>query len=223
MNKGLLARGTGMVALLTAVLLLIGGRASYWQVWLFGSVNWLLVVILSFRLSDQADLIRDRMKPGPATKAWDRILMALFFPVAAAVPVVAALDAGRFGWSGPFHLIVYPFAYAVYVASAHMHLRAIGTNRFYTSTVSIEPDKGHSVVDDGPYGIVRHPGYTGIVFMEIGIAVVLGSIWALIPAGSVAVLLVIRTILEDAALKAELPGYSQYAEKVRYRLLPRIW
>jgi protein-S-isoprenylcysteine O-methyltransferase Ste14 len=223
MNFGLAVRGVGMIVLLTVGLLLIGGRTSYWQAWLFGLVNCLLVLALSVWLADQAQLIRDRMKPGPATKAWDKILMAVFFPLALAVPVVASLDSGRFGWSAPFHVIIYPLGYAVYVASACMHIGAIRANRFYKSTVSIEPEKGQAVVDAGPYAVVRHPGYTGIIFMEIGIAIVLGSLWALIPAVLVAALLVVRTVLEDTALRAELPGYDGYTERVRYRVLPGLW
>jgi protein-S-isoprenylcysteine O-methyltransferase Ste14 len=223
MSTGLLARGVGVVVLLTAVLLLIGGRVSYWQAWLFGIVNCVLMAALSVWLADQAELIRSRMRPGPSTKAWDRVLMAAFFPMAAAVPVVAGLDAGRFGWSPTFPAVLYPLCYVIYVASAYIHLEAIRINRFYKSTVSIEPEKGQSVIDSGPYRIVRHPGYTGIIFMELGIAIVLGSVWALIPAGLVAALLVVRTILEDAALRAELPGYEEYALRVRHRLLPGIW
>jgi protein-S-isoprenylcysteine O-methyltransferase Ste14 len=223
MNLGLLARGVGMVLLMTAGLLGIAGRISYWQAWLFGSVNCLLVVALSVWFRGQADLMRSRMKPGHATKAWDKVLMALFFPLALAVPVAAGLDAGRFGWSELFHAGTYPVAYLAYVGGAYLHLSAIRTNRFYTSTVSIEPGSGHLVVDSGPYRFVRHPGYTGIILMEAGIAVVLGSVWALIPAGLVGVLLVVRTVLEDSALRTELPGYDEYAGRVRYRLLPGIW
>jgi protein-S-isoprenylcysteine O-methyltransferase Ste14 len=223
MNAGLLLRGIGMVVALTAVLLVLGGRLSYWQAWLFGLVNVGLVIAVSFWLADQAGQIRDRMRPGPATKAWDRVLMAVFFPLSLAVPAVAALDAGRFGWSPPFHSSIHLVGYAVYVGSAWFHLGSIRINRFYTSTVSIEPEAGHHVVDSGPYRFVRHPGYTGIILMEAAIAVVLGSVWALIPATSVAALLVARTVLEDGALMAELPGYREYAAKVRYRLLPGVW
>lgn len=223
MNLGLLGRGLGVVCILTLVLLLIGGRLSYWQAWLFGAVNCCLVIALSVLLADQAGLIRERMKPGKTAKAWDKALMAFFFPLALSVLVIACLDAGRFRWSAPFHWIVYPFVYVLYVFSAYFHLWSIQANQFYTSTVSVEPEKGHSVVDSGPYRFVRHPGYTGIIFMELGIGVVLGSLWALIPGGLVAGLLVVRTVLEDAALRTELPGYEEYAGRVRYRLLPGIW
>ena len=75
----------------------------------------------------------------------------------------------------------------------------------------------------GPYRLVRHPGYIGIILMEAGIAFVLGSTLALIPAGAVAVLLDTRTHLEDHALRQELPGYDTYARTVRYKLIPHIW
>ena len=223
MNAGMLLRGSGMVVILTVVLLLIAGRVSYWQAWVFGAANCMLVLALSFWLSDQVDLIRNRMKPGPATKGWDRILMALFFPLALCVPVLAGLDAGRLAWSPHLHPAAYIAGYMAYVACAALHIASIKVNMFYTSTVSIEPEKGHLVVDRGPYRFVRHPGYTGIIFMEAGIAVVLGSLWALIPAGLVTLILLIRTVLEDRALRAELPGYDQYVRRVRYRLLPGIW
>jgi protein-S-isoprenylcysteine O-methyltransferase Ste14 len=111
----------------------------------------------------------------------------------------------------------------VYTASAYLHLWAIRANEFYTSTVSIKPDGSHAVIDTGPYGVVRHPGYTGIMLMEACIAVMLGSLWALVPAGAVALLLIVRTWLEDAALRRELSGYTEYANRVRYRLVPGIW
>jgi protein-S-isoprenylcysteine O-methyltransferase Ste14 len=218
-----MARGAGMICLLTAGLLLLGGRLSYWQAWLFGGVNLALVALVAVWLADESELIRERMKPGPATKHWDRVLMALFFPLAMCVPVLAALDAGRFGWTGRLSPAVCVAGYPVYVLSAYLHLAAIRTNRFYTSTVSVEPETGQRVIDSGPYRVVRHPGYTGIIFMEGAIAVVLGSWWALVPAGLVAAVLIVRTGLEDGALKAELPGYETYARRVRYRLLPGLW
>jgi protein-S-isoprenylcysteine O-methyltransferase Ste14 len=228
LNGGLLsirlfARGSVMVALLVAALLLLAGRISYWQAWVFGVVNVGLVAGVSVALADQADLIRKRMKPAEGTKTWDRILMAVFFPVTTAVLMVAALDAGRFGWSGVIPLPLYPVFYVVYISGAYFHLWSIRSNPFYTSTVAVRPEAGHAVVGTGPYGIVRHPGYTGIIFMEAGIAVVLGSALALLPAGLVAVLLVVRTHLEDRALRRELPGYETYARSVRFKLLPHIW
>jgi len=79
------------------------------------------------------------------------------------------------------------------------------------------------VATTGPYRYVRHPGYVGFIVSFFGTALALGSLWAIIPAGLIACLLVARTTLEDRALQDELPGYNDYVQRVRYRLLPGIW
>ena len=94
-------------------------------------------------------------------------------------------------------------------------------NRFYSSVVRIQT--GQEVVQDGPYRFVRHPGYVGGILMAISSSLIFGSLWALIPAGIVVILLIIRTHLEDITLQKELQGYIDYTKKIRYRLLPGIW
>ena len=100
---------------------------------------------------------------------------------------------------------------------------ALVENRFFSSMVRIQTDRGHVVCDSGPYRIVRHPGYVGSMVHMAGSCLALGSWWALIVAASVAAVMVVRTDLEDRALQAELEGYTEYARHVRYRLLPWIW
>lgn len=97
------------------------------------------------------------------------------------------------------------------------------TNRFFSSTVRIQTDRGHEVVQDGPYRIVRHPGYVSGILMAITSSLVLGSLSGLIPAGAVMALLVVRTGLEDRTLRNELAGYADYAQKTKFRLLPGVW
>jgi protein-S-isoprenylcysteine O-methyltransferase Ste14 len=89
--------------------------------------------------------------------------------------------------------------------------------------VSIQKDRGHTVVTDGPYRYVRHPGYAGSILFTIATPLVLGSLWAFIPCGLAAALFVVRTALEDRTLQEELDGYKEYAQQTRYRLLPGIW
>jgi protein-S-isoprenylcysteine O-methyltransferase Ste14 len=89
--------------------------------------------------------------------------------------------------------------------------------------VRIQADRGHAVVDSGPYALVRHPLYVGAVLMFTGVALALGSWWALFPVGMVVVILLVRTALEDRTLRNELPGYQAYAQRVRYKLIPGIW
>ena len=100
---------------------------------------------------------------------------------------------------------------------------AEAVNKFLEPTVRIQTDRGHKVVDNGPYSIVRHPAYVSGCLVFVGVALSLGSLWALIPAGISSLLLILRTHWEDQTLQAELPGYKQYAERVRYRLIPGVW
>ncbi|MGC9326128.1 MAG: methyltransferase family protein, partial [Candidatus Hinthialibacter sp.] len=89
--------------------------------------------------------------------------------------------------------------------------------------VRIQTDRGHVVVQDGPYAYIRHPGYASAIFLMISLAFCLGSLYALIPAAGVLAAIIVRTSLEDAVLHNELPGYKEYAEKVRWKLLRGIW
>ena len=99
----------------------------------------------------------------------------------------------------------------------------MGVNKFAEPGVRIQTERGHRVVETGPYAYVRHPMYLGMLFLLPGYALALGSYAALIPAGVMAALLIVRTKFEDAMLQAELPGYKEYAQRVRYRLLPGVW
>ena len=100
---------------------------------------------------------------------------------------------------------------------------ALAENRFFYSVVCIRLDRGHAVCDSGPYRIVRHPGYAGNIPPLLGIALALGSVWTLIPAAVALVITVTRTALEDQVLYEELPGYLDYAQRVRYRLIPGVY
>ena len=100
---------------------------------------------------------------------------------------------------------------------------AESVNKHFEPTVRIQTERGHTVVDTGPYTIVRHPGYLAASLLVLGMPLALGSFWALIPAVISYLLLVVRTALEDRTLQDELPGYREYAERVRYRLIPGVW
>jgi len=97
------------------------------------------------------------------------------------------------------------------------------TNNFFSFTVRIQKGRGQEVVQNGPYHFIRHPGYVGGILMAISSSLVLGSLWALIPASIVTILLIIRTYLEDITLQKELQGYNEYSKEVRFRLLPGVW
>ena len=100
---------------------------------------------------------------------------------------------------------------------------AQSVNKFFEPSVRIQTDRGHHVIDTGPYRIIRHPGYAFGFLLFLGMPLALGSLWALIPAVMLCPLLVVRTVLEDRTLHNELPGYEEYAQRVRYSLIPGVW
>jgi protein-S-isoprenylcysteine O-methyltransferase Ste14 len=136
--------------------------------------------------------------------------------------IVAGLDT-RNGWSPSLALI---FQFAALTAAAGGNLISIwatSVNKFYSRFVRIQKERGHFAISDGPYRFIRHPGYLGQVIFSLASGLALGSLWALIPGGLFAVLLVLRTALEDRTLQEELQGYKAYTRRVRYRLIPYIW
>jgi protein-S-isoprenylcysteine O-methyltransferase Ste14 len=100
---------------------------------------------------------------------------------------------------------------------------AMVSNRFFSQIVRIQSERGHAVATAGPYRYVRHPAYLGLIFFDLALSILLASWWALLASGACALLLLLRTALEDRTLQAELTGYGDYARQVRYRLIPGIW
>jgi protein-S-isoprenylcysteine O-methyltransferase Ste14 len=113
--------------------------------------------------------------------------------------------------------------YALLLVGLAIVTWAEAVNKFFEPTVRIQTDRGHQVIDTGPYAIVRHPGYAGGSLLFLGIPLSLGSLWALIPAGLTCVFLVLRTRWEDQTLQAELAGYKEYTQRVCSRLIPGLW
>ncbi len=208
------------------VLLACGGDTRWWQAWLFS----LLFVAAGVGGRVWAErwhpgLMRERVRSLKASdvKAWDKVLaplmaLSLSFPVI----IVAGLD-HRFEWSPVFPtwlnitgicLVALGYAFAAW---------AIAENRFFSTMMRIQTDRGHVVCDSGPYRIVRHPGYAGNLLALPGVVLALDSAWTLIPVGIALVIAVIRTALEDQTLQEELPGYREYTSRVRYRLFPGIY
>jgi protein-S-isoprenylcysteine O-methyltransferase Ste14 len=163
---------------------------------------------------------RTRAKEG--TKTWDKWLSGpLFSPLWLALYLVAGLDK-RYGWSPD----ITPLAIAAVVVAGlgySIAVWAMASNRFYGRYARIQTDRGHTVVTGGPYRYLRHPGYAGLSLFMLASALALESLWALIPALLVVVVLVVRTALEDRMLLEELPGYEAYARRTRFRLIPGIW
>jgi protein-S-isoprenylcysteine O-methyltransferase Ste14 len=135
---------------------------------------------------------------------------------------VAGLD-HRYDWSPGFPLWLNAVGFSLISFGYAFAAWAFAENRFFYSVVLIQTDGGHVVCDSGPYRFVRHPGYTGSIFPLFGLVLALGSVWTLIPAAVALVISITRTELEDRTLQEELPGYREYARRVRYRLVPGVF
>lgn len=215
----LLLRSIVFVAFQGALLFVAAGRLDWWMAWLFLGI--MLIVSLASYPGLTPDLIEERTHVAENVPAWDRRLSLVMGPFMFGVLVVAGLDA-RFGWSVvPLGLVL---AGAVLVMLGYgLSIWAMLRNPFFGRFVRIQHDRGQTVASGGPYRLIRHPSNLGMVIFHLAMALLLGSWWALIPAVVVAVCIVIRTVLEDRLLLAELEGYPDYAARVRYRLLPGIW
>jgi protein-S-isoprenylcysteine O-methyltransferase Ste14 len=216
-------RSVGLFSVFALILFLTAGRPDYWQGWVFIAILGILLIISLLGLSNKIELAGERISPGPGVKWWDKVFMALYFPLGLSILAVGGLDAGRFGWTRPLPIWVYAVSALIYVASFAFTRWAMQRNRWFSSVVRIQTDRGQQVVRDGPYRFIRHPGYAGIIVSLMSTPFILGSLAALVPAAAVSLLLIVRTCLEDRTLKRELSGYTDYASEVRYRLLPGVW
>ena len=191
--------------------------------WLFFVVTVAASVLIAIYLQRvNPDVVAARVNRHEGTKGWDRVLLRLFIPALVSILPVAALDDGRYHWfSVPWW--VCGIGYVLLVAGMAGLTWAESVNKFFEPTVRIQTDRGHTVVEFGPYAIVRHPGYVSAFLVFLSTPLSLGSLWALIPAVLACLLLVVRTILEDRTLRSELPGYDGYAQRVRFRLIPGVW
>jgi protein-S-isoprenylcysteine O-methyltransferase Ste14 len=204
-------------------LFLPAGTLAWFKGWLFFVVTVAASVLITVYLHRvNPDVVAARVNRHEGTKGWDRVLLSLFLPALVSILPVAALDDGRYHWfTVPWW--VCGIGYVLLIAGIVGVTWVESVNKFFEPTVRIQTDRGHTVIDSGPYAIVRHPGYVSGFLVFIGMPLSLGSLWALIPAGIACLLLVVRTILEDRTLRTELPGYEEFAQRVRYRLIPGVW
>jgi protein-S-isoprenylcysteine O-methyltransferase Ste14 len=212
--------------LIPLILLVCGGDLGWWQAWLYS----LLIIAAGIGGRIWAEqrhpgLLAERqnIENIQNAKAWDKVLAPLM-AVSVGYPMVfvAGLD-HRYNWSSEIPLWLIVIGFFLISLGYAFAAWALAENRFFSSVVRIQTDRGHVVCDSGPYRFVRHPGYAGNILALFGIVLALGSVWTLIPAAVASIIAVIRTVLEDQTLQEELPGYRDYARRVRYRLIPCIY
>ena len=169
------------------------------------------------------ELFSRRQRIGPGTKTWDKVWVAVFLTIVFAVWFVAVREfdtrVGDLGSPG----IAWLTGLAIFVSGLTLFTWSSIANPFFETTVRIQTDQGHQVIDRGPYATIRHPGYVGLSAVFLSTPLLLLSSWICILSLIAVLVLVIRTVLEDRTLQNELSGYAEYATRIRFRLIPGVW
>jgi protein-S-isoprenylcysteine O-methyltransferase Ste14 len=206
-----------------AAIFVPAGTLKWTEAWLFIILYAVAVVAVLFWMKKKAPgLLKERMKRKKDVKSWDKIIMFLYSCILIVILILPGLDAVRFHWSN-VPLIAKVLSFIGYIPGFWIAFWAMRENAYLSDVVRIQEDRGHTVCTTGPYKYVRHPMYVGVFVIMLCFPLSLGSLYAFIPAGIIIILFFFRTALEDKTLREELPGYSEYAQKVRYRLIPGIW
>ena len=209
-------------AIAVAVLFGIAGTVTWWNALVF------LVFMVSIGgfthrlIENSSDLAEERRTAAAKAKPWDLKLVRLINLALPAMLILSAIDI-RFRWLPPVPVGVSMAALVMMIPAAMLTYRAIAANLFFSSHVRIQLDRGHVVVQTGPYRIIRHPGYAGSMVFNLLVPLALGSWTALVLGIGTAVLLGYRTAREDQVLMEALPGYTAYTKQVQNRLIPGIW
>jgi protein-S-isoprenylcysteine O-methyltransferase Ste14 len=212
-----------LAMVLAGLLFLPAGRLDWLEAWLFILAFTCFLILYAIRVlrHDPAQL-QERGKTAQNVKSWDKAILSLYTGLLILLFPVCALDAGRFH-VGAMPKTAEALGWLGLACAGGIILWAAASNTFLSRRARIQNDRGQTVVSAGPYQFVRHPMYLGVIVLFLGIPLALGSFWGLIPGILIGILFIIRTALEDRMLRAELVGYGDYAKRVRFRIVPRIW
>jgi protein-S-isoprenylcysteine O-methyltransferase Ste14 len=217
-SRWLVVQSAAFPVLVALVLFGAAGRADLPLYWIYVAIVAAISVGGLYVIGE--DLARERMRPGGKPPPWS---LRLAFLLCLLHWAIAGLERGRFHWSEGVPLSLRLAALAVFALGLALTMWAMHVNRFFSSAVRIQRERGQHVIDDGPYRRVRHPGYSGAIPAMTASGLVLCS-WLATALGALGSLwLLWRTFTEDRLLHAQLPGYKEYAERVRWRLLPGVW
>lgn len=211
----------GFIVFLGLIYYLSAGNLKIIWGWVFLAI--FIAFTIGMVLAAGEGLMEERTKVHKDIKPWDRYLSLVPALSILGMLVVGGMDAGRGHWSPEFPLWVHLLSAILLIGSLLIGIWAVKANRFFSAVVRIQTDRGHQVIDNGPYAIIRHPTYALMLSLGILLPLMLGSLWALIPGLIGSIGISIRAALEDRTLQAELPGYADYCKRVKYRLLPGIW
>jgi protein-S-isoprenylcysteine O-methyltransferase Ste14 len=206
--------------LMAAILFVAAGRLDWTWAWVYLGINLASVLVvgpITIRTNPAPVAEHDELKK---KQKWDIGSAFYLLAMYIALPLVAGLDV-RFGWAQDLSIAWHVAGASVLAAGLGLASWVMISNPYIWSEVSIR--RGQTVCSTGPYRFMRHPAYAGLILQTLGVPILLDSLWALIPGITAAVCIIIVTSSEDRMLQAELPGYQDYVQKVRFRLVPGIW
>jgi protein-S-isoprenylcysteine O-methyltransferase Ste14 len=216
-------RASFTLFLLLAVIFVPAGTLEWTEAWLFLSFYIISVTVLMVWMKRHSPgLLKERMSRKKDSKGWDKKFMWAYLTALFPLGVLQGLDAVRFQWSS-VPSIVKVGAFIGFLPAMGIVFWAAKENAYLSDVVRIQEDRGHKVCTTGPYRYVRHPMYAGVILIMVCFPLFMGSLFSLIPAFIIVILFFFRTALEDKTLQEELPGYREYTQRVRCRLVPGVW
>lgn len=219
-------RTLALLLLYPVVLFVAAGTLDWLMGWVFIVVMFATFLVSRYLAARKnPDLLRERVRSLQArdAKPWDKKIVLLIGIVGPMALVITAGLNERFGWLPEIPMSVQWVGVVVSIVGSIIGSWALIENRFFSGVVRIQTERGHTVVNTGPYKLVRHPGYAGAIVYYVGVPLGLGAVWALLPALFIIGVMVVRTSWEDKTLQQELPGYAEFTKQTRYRLVPGIW
>ena len=214
------------LAFFPVILFVLAGDWRWIEGWLF-SVIFLLMSFgtLVYLYFHDPELLVERFGSPvqEGQKPWDKVLLSLFFLEFLVWFAIMPLDARRLGWSPTFPLWLKAAGTLLLLLASFLLFEALKENTFAAPVVKMQKERGQKVVSTGLYSIVRHPMYAGATLLFISAPLLLGSVYGLIMGFVLIVTIAIRSLGEEAMLKQELPGYREYMQKVKWRLIPFIF
>jgi protein-S-isoprenylcysteine O-methyltransferase Ste14 len=206
-----------------AVIFIPAGTLNWPEAWLFLFLYFSFVTgALIWMKKNSPGLLKERMSRKKEVKSWDKKFMIVYSFCLIFLLIVPGLDTVRFRWSD-VPLIIKVLGFIGYLPAAALAFWAMKENAYASDVVRIQEERGHTVCTSGPYQYVRHPMYSGVILIMLCYPLSLGSLYTFIPASIIIFLFMLRTSLEDRTLLKELPGYKEYTQKVRFRLIPGVW
>jgi protein-S-isoprenylcysteine O-methyltransferase Ste14 len=220
----LVAQITGLFLVFALLLFVPAGTISWIAGWVFLVLFFAFVIAVTLWLfRNSPELLNERMMGvSRDQKTWDRVLLSVTGLLFFAWLVLMPLDAVRFGWS-QMPVGLQAVGGVIFLCSCYLFFLTFRENPYLSPAVRDQKDRGQTVVSTGPYRFVRHPMYSAFLVLVVGTALLLGSWYGLLLGFVLWGLVARRAVLEERALREELPGYDKYMERVRYRLVPRVW